>query len=195
MSLRRQLLRAAVGAFLSSVGIVFETEAALNDRGSRNTPDFRINARESGDVFARKKHASGSVHHHVMSCEHTLTTHLTGALLRCACSVLRLQHQAVLVKGPLAKARQSRAREMRPTPAAFPSEVIRSHSARNSRFSMRSVTGITKKCGDKLHAKRMEMQATAFCSWIRRQVRPRAPSQHRGFQFQTKRGFQSGSTA
>ena len=38
----------AVGAFLSSAGIDFETEAALNARGSRNTPDFRINATING---------------------------------------------------------------------------------------------------------------------------------------------------
>ena len=85
MSLRRQLLRAsaarskknfyasgamgsdagqkahadaaevAVGVFLSSVGIVFETEAALNDRRLRNTPDFRINATINGCFWIEVK--------------------------------------------------------------------------------------------------------------------------------------------
>jgi hypothetical protein len=75
---------------------------------------------------------------------HILTPPSTCALLQCVCSVLRLQHQAVSVKRPLARAWQSGAREMHPTYAAFQSEVIRGHSARHSRFGMGPVTGITK---------------------------------------------------
>jgi len=38
----------AVGDFLSSIGVSFETEAAAYARGARNTPDFRINATING---------------------------------------------------------------------------------------------------------------------------------------------------